>query len=145
MQLLFARLALLLALAVAATLAADLSAEGFAELLADERVAVVEFYSAMCGSCKEFEPHWAETEKKLKSIATAKVNIDTPEGMKIAQSQKGLLEDGIPAVRLFASKSSVSVGIVKGEVKKSKEVVAAIRAKVSHLNRRDDGMFLKSA
>lgn len=47
----------------------------------DPRVFVMEFYSPMCGSCKEFAPKWEKLEKVLeeKLIGAAKVNIDNKE------------------------------------------------------------------
>ena len=82
--------------------AADLDPDNFqSTVLDDSRVWVVEFYSGMCGSCQEFAPTWERLEKSLKSVATGKVNIDTKPGMKIAESL-GVLEGGIPHVRMFA-------------------------------------------
>jgi hypothetical protein len=46
-----------------------------------------EFYSAMCGSCKEFTPTWDQLNKSLhRNVNTAKINIDEPEGMQVAQN-----------------------------------------------------------
>lgn len=45
-------------------LALDLNLESFQQLLSDERVAVIEFYSPMCGSCKEFAISWTKIESR---------------------------------------------------------------------------------
>jgi thioredoxin-like negative regulator of GroEL len=71
-------------------------------ILTDEKVWLVEFYSGMCGSCKEFSATWSKVEKSMKSIATAKINIDNKGGMEIAK-ELGVLEEGIPNIRLFKS------------------------------------------
>ena len=68
---------------------------------ADETVWLIEFYSPMCGSCKEFAPTWSLLESKLKNkLKTGKVNIDEKLGLKIAE-ETGALEEGIPHLRLF--------------------------------------------
>ena len=59
----------------------------------DDRVWLVEFYSEMCGSCKEFAPTWDMIEQSLPNMSCGKVNIDTPEGMKIAQELNVLEEE----------------------------------------------------
>lgn len=59
----------------------------------------------MCGSCKEFAPTWDKLEYSLKSkISLGKVNIDDQNNMKLAQSL-GVLDEGIPCIRIFTSKS----------------------------------------
>lgn len=40
----------------------------------------------MCGSCKEFAPTWDKVANSMKSIATAKINVDTKDGAKLASS-----------------------------------------------------------
>ena len=83
-----------------------LSTEDFSkEIVKDDRVWIVEFYSAMCGSCKEFTPTWEKLEFSLKSkVVLGKVNIDDQNSMKLAQSL-GVLDEGIPCIRLYTSKS----------------------------------------
>ena len=76
----------------------------------DEKVWLIEFYSPMCGSCKEFSPIWTDIESSLRNkINTAKINIDDKDGLKIAQDV-GALDEGIPHIRLF-HKESDSTGI----------------------------------
>jgi thiol-disulfide isomerase/thioredoxin len=107
-RLLICFLAVLLSSSVPIQGAEDLDLAAFkATVLTDEKVWAVEFYSSMCGSCKEFNPTWTKVEKSLKSIATTKVNIDTKEGMEIAK-ELGVLEEGIPNLRLFSNLKSTS-------------------------------------
>jgi thiol-disulfide isomerase/thioredoxin len=73
------------------------------EIIDDERVWLVEFYSTMCGSCKEFSTVWSQVESSMRSIVTAQVNIDFPEGMEIAKKLK-VLEEGVPNVKLLNRK-----------------------------------------
>jgi thiol-disulfide isomerase/thioredoxin len=42
----------------------SLTLEGFQQFLKDERVGVVEYYSPMCGSCKEFAGSWTKIESR---------------------------------------------------------------------------------
>lgn len=44
---------------------------------------------------------------------TTKVNIDEKEGMQIAQ-RLGVLEEGLPNIRLFNGKSTVGTSILQG-------------------------------
>jgi len=113
----------------------------FEQLLADERVVVVEFMSSMCGSCKEFAPIFETFSASVKSAIVAKIDIDNPDGLAIAQST-GALEQGIPAVAVFASKTSHFV--MGGELKTKKQLLAEVRSKVGGLSRRDDGFYIKN-
>ena len=68
-------------------------------VIEDDRAWIVEFYSAMCGSCKEFAPTWDRIEMNLNDVLKTKVNIDQKGGMEVAQYM-GALEEGLPNVRL---------------------------------------------
>jgi hypothetical protein len=61
----------------------------------------------MCGSCQEFAPVWETLTRKLKSIKSGKINIDTSEGMKLAQ-KLGVLDEGIPNIQFYSRKGSAS-------------------------------------
>ncbi|RYG65603.1 hypothetical protein EON64_11585 [archaeon] len=73
------------------------------EVVSDERVWLVEFYSPMCGSCQEFAPTWHKIAQKTKTMVKGQVNIDTKEGMDLAE-RLGALQEGIPNLRIFAKK-----------------------------------------
>ena len=63
---------------------------------------VIEFYSEMCGSCKEFAPTWHAFAARLESVAglgLGRVCVDKPPGVKLASSLDGLFDAGIPQVR----------------------------------------------
>ena len=113
-----------------------------AEVIKDERVWIIEFYSPMCGSCTEFSPTWEKIEKSVKSMVTAKINIDTPEGLRIAQDLK-VLDEGIPSVQLFASSSRETM--MAGDILPHKALMKKIKSSTSHLSRRDDGLLIKQA
>lgn len=89
----------------------------------------------MCGSCQEFAPTWEKVEKSMRSIATAKVNIDEKGGMAVAQAM-GALEDGLPNIRLYHRKSNGSnskdtaKAIVSGDILPYKKIMQNIRAEV---------------
>lgn len=89
---------------------ADLDPATFeATVVNDSRVWIVEFYSAMCGGCQEFASTWDRIAEAFSesshggAIATGKINIDNKAGLKIAE-ELGVLEDGVPHVRLFKRK-----------------------------------------
>ena len=113
----------------------------FDQLLSDERVVVIEFMSSMCGSCKEFAPTFEKLAKAVKSAILAKIDIDIPEGMAIARST-GALEQGIPAVAVFASRNKPEF-VMGGELKSKRELMAELRRKIGVLSRRDDGFYIK--
>ena len=116
-----------------------------ATFLEDERAVLVEFYSDMCGSCSEFKPTWAKIEKAAKSVVTAKINIDDKEGLSIAESF-GVLEEGLPNVRLFKSTADRrGVSIVSGTPDSYKSVIKNIKREIKGLAKRDDGMLLKAS
>lgn len=85
----------------------------------DERVWLVEFYSTMCGSCKEFSGVWSKIEASMKSIETTKINIDHPDGMEVAKALR-VLDEGVPNVRLLNSRTnSNGVTVMSGMFEKS--------------------------
>mmetsp|Transcript_7771 Transcript_7771/g.13084 ORF Transcript_7771/g.13084 Transcript_7771/m.13084 type:complete len:142 (-) Transcript_7771:155-580(-) len=120
----------------------DIDPARFDELvLKDTRVWAVEFYSPMCGSCTEFAPTWATLESKFKSIESGKINIDSKEGLAVAQ-RLGVLDEGLPNIRLFDAQQSSS--IMAGDAKPAKELMALLKKKIKGLSRRDDGYYLKA-
>lgn len=61
------------------------------DVIHDERVWIVEFYSHFCKSCNDFSPKWREIEVFYMYIATGRVCIDDKPGMDIAE-KLGVLE-----------------------------------------------------
>jgi thiol-disulfide isomerase/thioredoxin len=109
----------------------------------DERVWLVEFYSSMCGSCKEFAPIWEHVDHTLADVMKTKINIDEKGGMEIAQ-YIGALDEGIPNVRLITTQDGKSASIVKGDIVPYKKIMHTTSARLSGLPRRGGaGMFLK--
>lgn len=78
----------------------------------------------------------------LKSIITAKVNIDTRDGMEIAKAEK-VLDEGIPNVRLYKKTAGTSTSLMSGNLLPAKKIISIIRVEVNGMGRRDDGFFLK--
>jgi thioredoxin-like negative regulator of GroEL len=115
-------LGLLAALPSTMVSGADLEPTTFKQtVLNDDRVWMVEFYSAMCGGCQEFASTWERIEKAFSegssggAIATGKINIDNKAGLKIAE-ELGVLDDGVPHVRLFKAKGDMTgTAIVKSK------------------------------
>jgi thiol-disulfide isomerase/thioredoxin len=87
------------------------------EVLNSDKVWVVEFYSGMCGSCKEFSPVFQQLKSSMNNLHFGEINIDKTDGMKVAE-RVGALEEGIPNVRIFHQTSDGSKGtsIVKGNL-----------------------------
>lgn len=80
----------------------EIDPEKFSEqVVGDDKVWLVEFFSSMCGSCQEFSPTWKKIVHKAKTVMKGEVNIDTPKGMALAQ-KLGALDEGIPNVRMFS-------------------------------------------
>ena len=111
---------LLAALCVLRAASNDFDMTSFkSNVIDDERVWLVEFYSTMCGSCKEFSGVWSKIEASMKSIETTKINIDHPEGMEVAKALR-VLDEGVPNVRLLNSKTnSNGVTVMSGMPQKS--------------------------
>ena len=85
-----------------------------------------------CGSCKEFIPAWdeARASKALKGLHWGVVNIDSRAGQELA-SRFGVLDDGIPNVRIF---NQVKRALPNGDAVVSGEVISAKKLK-SRLNK----------
>jgi thiol-disulfide isomerase/thioredoxin len=119
------------------------------DILNSEHIYAVEFFSGMCGSCKEFKPIWEEYSNKMNAhIKTTKVDIDTSKGMKIAQSL-GILDEGIPNVKLikYTSKKRVketkSVYNGEGEMPTVTSLVKTTKMLIKDHVLSDEGKFLK--
>lgn len=101
-------ISLLLIVSLAVVSAVEYNLESFkTDVVNDDRVWLVEFYSTMCGSCKEFSSIWKKLDLSMRSISTAQINIDEPHGMAIAKALD-VLDEGIPNVRLLNSKQKPS-------------------------------------
>lgn len=76
------------------------------DVVESKHVFVLEYYSKMCGSCKEFEPIWEHVANSIDNeYRIGRVNIDSKEGMSLAKKQ-GFLKLGIPAVQVVAGSHS---------------------------------------
>jgi thioredoxin-like negative regulator of GroEL len=111
----FHLLALLIASAAGATAdpapleGINLDTSNFKKVQSEKKAYLIEFYSRMCGSCKEFAPAWhvmAQSATKWQ-IAPARVNIDDQKGMALAE-KLGILEHGIPTVQLMRPDGELS-------------------------------------
>ena len=123
-------IALLCLYQVQVILSKDLDPNTFTStVLNDNKVWMVEFYSSMCGGCQEFASTWDRITQTFNeksydgSILSGKINIDKKDGMKLAE-QLGVLEDGVPHVKLFRKKDDhIGDSIVKSMYKCSVNVV----------------------
>ena len=123
------------------------SPEDYSKLVADDKVVLVEFYSAYCGSCKEFSKHWHQLEKDFaEKLILARVKIDDSGPMKVAQ-KCGALSGGIPHVRLLTATDDTSVVLMSGGsgIKKSHVLAAEINAKLASFQTDASGAWLKKA
>ncbi len=93
----------------------ELSADNYEEqVLASPEVWVVEYYSSRCGSCVQFEKTWDEVTSTLKKVKVGRVNIENKGGMELAE-RFGVLDSGIPNVRVVHGKSGQQKEIMNGE------------------------------
>jgi hypothetical protein len=70
------------------------------EVVNDNKVWLVKFYSKRCGACTEFAPTWQKVTSKLTGFSFGEVSIDDKAGMKLAE-EIGVLDEGLPNVRMF--------------------------------------------
>ena len=100
-RLLLALLALLaLPLAIVAS-GEPLHIGNFQRTLDADELWVVEIMSPMCGTCQTFAPAWqAFATKHGREVKLGQVNIDTDDGMELAQDLE-LLDEGVPSVWAF--------------------------------------------
>ena len=100
-RLLLALLALLaLPLAIVAS-GEPLHIGNFQRTLDADELWVVEFMSPMCGTCQTFAPAWqAFATKRGREVKLGQVNIDTDDGMELAQDLD-VLDAGVPSVWAF--------------------------------------------
>ena len=79
----------------------EITSKNFASTVeGSDELWMLEFYSDMCGSCKEFKPTFEALAGAFPSIKSAGVNIDSADGMALA-NQLGILSGGIPNISLF--------------------------------------------
>ena len=73
----------------------------FQRTLDADELLVVEIMSPMCGTCQSFAPAWqAFATKHGREVKLGQVNIDTDDGMELAQDLD-VLDAGVPSVWAF--------------------------------------------
>lgn len=73
----------------------------FQRTLDADELWVVEIMSPMCGTCQSFAPAWqAFATKHGREVKLGQVNIDTDDGMELAQDLD-VLDAGVPSVWAF--------------------------------------------
>ena len=75
---------------------------------------LVHFKSGMCKSCQEFEPEWTKITQVVHGVRFASVDIDRPFGLKLAKNF-GVLDEGIPNLRIFGASKPKGVPVFFGE------------------------------
>lgn len=117
----------------------------FDDAVNSDTIVAIKFHSTKCGSCKEFSPIWDEySEMMTGMIHTAIVNIDEKAGLRLAQ-ELGVLDEGIPNVRVLVNKSKKGKSLYKGA---SGTITAQAMAMRTHrmltsFERDDRGFFTK--
>ena len=87
----------------------------FTSLVLESKEAfAVEFYSNMCGSCKEFAPVWDAYASENPPVRTAKVDIDSKDAKEIADTL-GVMAEGIPNIRVFSGADETGTSIMTGD------------------------------
>ena len=105
------------------------------QVVSSEFATVVEFKSGMCLSCQEFEPEWRKIVDHVKGVRFVTVDIDTKFGMKLARSF-GVLDEGIPNIRIFGGSKPKGIRVFSGEDKALK-----IIPKINKTLKDDKGLF----
>ena len=113
----------------------------FASAEEDDRVWVIEFSSARCGSCKEFKPEWEDLAKSLKRCNVGHVDVDDKAGMALAE-KLGVMEEGIPAVKVLKG-GALATLMAGGELSSAKGLRRALKPLLKGLKKDADGFFLK--
>lgn len=75
-----------------------------------EDVYILKIYSDKCGSCIDFQKSWEEAQKNLHKFQLGEINIETPNGMKLAQKLNALNE-GVPALMIIKENSNELFGV----------------------------------
>jgi thioredoxin-like negative regulator of GroEL len=116
-------------------------------VLDDSNVWLVEFASAMCGSCKEFAPEWEKLSTQVKRIKCGSVDIDDAGGKALAE-KLGIMDEGIPNLKLVHVRGSdlkaVSVTLVKGDAPSARQLRKKLKPLIKGLQKDGDGKFLKA-
>ena len=111
------------------------------------RVFLVEFFSGMCGYCQEFEPTWLELAKTTTRLEPARVNIDMPGGLAVAELV-GVINEGIPAVVLFNQRrTDAHQTLMAGELEELPKLLRRVykATKGKYLSTDSEGFFLRSS
>ncbi|KRX03614.1 Thioredoxin-like fold [Pseudocohnilembus persalinus] len=97
---------------------------------------LIEYYSEMCGSCKEFSPildKLAESYKQ-KGLSIGQVNIDRPEGFQLAKEQE-MLDVGIPALVLVHPTSGIIENLMAGDLLTEQQLKSKIDGILQVINK----------
>ena len=113
------------------------------EIGASPLVWAVLFHSGMCGSCKEFHPHWDALRETQKGLHWGEVNIDKFENVPLAKKY-GVLKEGIPNIKLFAGKRFPLMVMTDGDTLTAAAVAPKLGAAIKQLDVMQDkaGFFL---
>ena len=111
------------------------------------RVFLVEFFSGMCGYCQEFEPTWLELARTTTRLEPARVNIDMPGGLAVAELV-GVINEGIPAVVLFNQRrTDAHATLMAGELEELPKLLRRVykNTKGQYLSTDAVGFFLRAS
>ena len=110
------------------------------EVLNSQEAWLIEYYSEMCGSCKQFSPIWENTVKNIKKLKIGRVNIDDKQGMELA-NQMGVLNEGIPCVRLVYGKNGEQETVMAGDITNQNVFVNELKRKVGKYLSKSEEMY----
>ena len=112
-----------------------------------QRCFLVEFFSGMCGYCQEFEPTWLELARTTTRLEPARVNIDMPGGLAVAELV-GVINEGIPAVVLFNQRrTDAHQTLMAGELEELPKLLRRVykATKGQYLSTDSEGFFLRAS
>jgi thiol-disulfide isomerase/thioredoxin len=136
--------------AISSAVIKEYTQENFDEILHDDKVFIIKFYSPMCGTCKEFAPVWEKFTRTLgDQVEYGAVNIEA-EGMGQLADSMGVLDEGIPNVRIITRKKKKMLyktpSIYSGQGKSMPHVAKLVNLSMRVLQqhqRDDEGNYMK--
>jgi thioredoxin-like negative regulator of GroEL len=106
---------------------------------------LLQIASKMCGSCKEMAPRFKQVAKNYKHAKFGLVYVDKKPGLQLAQSFKGVMEQGLPSVIVLKDATSATnyAAIVKGDPVSASQLKASIEKQVAGLSKDSNGVYTR--
>ena len=110
-------------------------------VLDSPHVWVVKFHSKMCGTCQEFKPEWDKLTDSVEGLHWAELNVDEKANVPVAMNL-GVLNEGIPNIKVFNLASEPSPLMSSGEVIPAAQLAPTLEQLVAGRQRDSSGYLL---